>query len=133
VDSIIMRRQHVMRAYGQMAVRVFRNELNQAGRRTGMRARRRTERLLRREPEYLDASQHRTLVALLDQYGALARTLGMRAELRQLWQGADIGPQEALARLTSWCERAERAGVPALHAFAVRLRAYGREPSTGTV
>jgi stearoyl-CoA desaturase (delta-9 desaturase) len=125
VDSIIMRRQHVMRDYGQVAVRVFRNELRQAGRRTGMWPRRRTERLLRRDPEYLDASQHAALAALLSQYGTLARTLGMRAELRQLWQGRDINPQEALARLTSWCERAESAGVPTLKTFAARLRAYG--------
>jgi stearoyl-CoA desaturase (delta-9 desaturase) len=127
LDSIITRRQHVMRAYGQMVVRVFRDELRQAGRRTSLWARRRAERLLRREPEYLSSEQRALLEALPlpDRDGALARTLHMRAELRQLWQERSVGPEEALARLAAWCEHAERAGVPALKMFALRLRTYG--------
>jgi len=125
VDGIIACRQHVMRAHGQMAVRVFRAELRQARIRIGMRARRHAERLLRRDPENLSADQRRALAALVERHGALAPALRMRAELRQLWQERQAGPREALARLTSLCERAERAGVPALQAFAARLRAYG--------
>lgn len=125
VDGIITRRQHVMRAYGQMAVRVFRNELRRARARPGLRARRRAERLLRRDPEFMSAEQRSALDSLVGQHRALARALGMRAELRLLWQERDAGPREALARLAAWCERAECAGVPALQAFARRLRAYG--------
>jgi hypothetical protein len=50
----------------------------------------------------------------------------MRAELRQLWQERQVDSRAALARLAALCERAERAGVPALQAFAARLHAYGQ-------
>jgi len=125
LDGIILHRQHVMRAYGQMVVRVFRNEARRSGQGGGMLARRRSERLLRRAPEHLDAGQRAALAALLAQHGSLARILGMRAELRQLWEERQMAPHEALVRLAAWCARAERAGVPALHTFAARLRAYG--------
>lgn len=125
VGSIIACRQHVMRAYGKMAVRVFRDELRQEQTRTGMRERRRAEWLLRRDPDYMNAEERSALAALADQHGALTPTLCMRAELRQLWQDRNIDSREALARLVAWCERADRVGVPALLAFAVRLRAYG--------
>jgi len=125
VDRIIACRQHIMRAYGSMTVRAFRDELRQARIRTGMRLRRRAERLLWRDPEYMSAEQRSELSALLDRHGALAPVIAMRADLCQLWQGRHIDPREALARLAAWCERAERAGVPALQAFAERLRTYG--------
>ena len=125
VEGIIACRQHVMRAYGQMAVRVFRDELRQARIRTGMRERRRAERLLRRDPDYMTPAQLGALAALADRHRALTPMLCMRAELRELWQGRHVDAREALARLASWCERAERAGMPALQAFAARLRAYG--------
>jgi stearoyl-CoA desaturase (delta-9 desaturase) len=80
--------------------------------------------LLRRDPEYMSAEQRRALAALVDRHGALAPALRMRTELRQLWEGRQVDPREALARLTGLCERAERAGVPALRAFAARLRTY---------
>ncbi len=125
VDGIIAARLHVMRAYGQLAVRVFHSELRQARIRTGMRARRRAERLLRRDPEYLSAAQRGALVALVARHGALGPTLRMRVELGQLWRERHLDPGDALARLAAWCERADQAGVPALRAFAARLRAYG--------
>jgi stearoyl-CoA desaturase (delta-9 desaturase) len=125
VDRIIACRQHVMRAYGQMAIRAFRDELRCSSTRLGVHERRRAERLLRRDPDYMSAEQRGALDALAGRYRALTSALCMRAELRQLWQERQIDPREALARLAAWCERAERAGVPALQAFAARLRAYG--------
>jgi stearoyl-CoA desaturase (delta-9 desaturase) len=125
VDGIIACRQHIMRAYGQMAVRVFRDELRQARIRTGMRERRRAERLLRRDPDYMTPAQLGALAALAARHRALKPMLAMRAELRELWQGRQVDAREALARLAAWCERAENAGVPALQGFAARLRAYG--------
>jgi len=125
VDRIIACRQHVMRAYGQMAVQVFRDEQRRAPARTRLRARRRAERLLRSDPDSMSLEQRNALAALADRHGALAPALDMRAELCQLWQGRRVDPREALARLAAWCERAERAGVPALQAFAARLRAFG--------
>jgi stearoyl-CoA desaturase (delta-9 desaturase) len=124
LDGIIACREHVLRAHGQMAVRVFRAELRRARARIGLRARRRAERLLRRDPEYMSAEQRSALAALVDRHGALAPALRMRAELRQLWEEREVDAGEALARLGGLCERAERAGVPALRAFAARLRAY---------
>jgi stearoyl-CoA desaturase (delta-9 desaturase) len=124
VDGIIACRQHVMRACGQTAVRIFRDELRRARCRPGLRERHRAERLLRRDPDGMDAEQHGALAALADRHAALAPALRMRAELRQLWQGRQIDAGEALARLVALCERAERTDVPALRAFVARLRTY---------
>jgi hypothetical protein len=73
----------------------------------------------------MSPEQRNALAALADRHGALAPALDMRGELCQLWKGRHVDPREALARLAAWCERAERAGVPALQAFAARLRAFG--------
>jgi stearoyl-CoA desaturase (delta-9 desaturase) len=95
-----------------------------------MRERRRAERLLRRDPDYMSADERRALDALVERHGALAPALRMRAELRQLWQERQADSRAALARLAGLCERAERAGVPALRAFAARLHAYGQYRGT---
>jgi hypothetical protein len=43
------------------------------------------------------------------------------------------GTQEALARLTSWCQRTESAGAAALKTFAAHLGVYAWEASTATL
>lgn len=124
VAAVMAGRHHLMRAYGLMLVRAFRAELRQAGCRTSGRMRRQAERLLRREPDYLGSSQLAELSRILEQYQPLARMQAMRAELRQVWESAAMSPQEALAQLALWCERAERSGMAPLLAFARTLRAY---------
>lgn len=114
VGNIIACRQHVMRAYGKMAVRVFRDELRQEQTRTGMRERRRAEWLLRRDPDYMNAEERSALAALADQHGALTPTLCMRAELRHLWQKRNVDSREALALV--------RARGPRGHAGAAGIR-----------
>lgn len=125
VERVIACRQHVMRAYGQMTVRVLRDELRRTPLGTGVLARWRAERLLRRDPEFMNQDQLGELAVLGSRHHALAAALGMRAELRELWQGRRVDARQALARLAAWCECAERTQVPALHAFATHLRAFG--------
>jgi len=73
----------------------------------------------------MNQEQLAELATLGSRHHALAAALGMRAELRELWQGRQVDACQALARLATWCESAERAQVPALHAFATHLRAFG--------
>ena len=54
----------------------------------------------------------------------VGRMQAMRADLRQVWESTAASPQEALAMLVGWCERAERSGLAPLLAFARTLRAY---------
>jgi stearoyl-CoA desaturase (delta-9 desaturase) len=49
----------------------------------------------------------------------------MREELSQLWERKLAPPQELLAYLVDWCDRAERSGIQVLRNFARELHAYG--------
>lgn len=90
-----------MRAFGQMAVRVLRDELRRSPTRTGLRERRHAERLLRRDPDFMSPDQLGALAALAERHRVLALMLGMRAELRELWQERHVDAREALARLAA--------------------------------
>jgi stearoyl-CoA desaturase (delta-9 desaturase) len=125
VQGISAARHHVMRNYGIMLVRAFRDELRLQGSRYDARFRRHAERLLRREPAYLSDSQRPELGLLLSRHQTLELMQRMREELGQLWESKYATPQELLAHLLDWCERAKRSGLPRLHNFALRLQAYG--------
>jgi stearoyl-CoA desaturase (delta-9 desaturase) len=125
VLGIVACRHHVMREYGLMLAHTLRTELRQAGSRCSLRVRRRCERLLRREPDYLCERQRAELELLLGAHQALARMQAMRKELRQLWEAKSASPQELLGQLSAWCERAEQSGLAPLLGFAHRLRRYG--------
>ncbi|HWJ94375.1 MAG TPA: transposase, partial [Telluria sp.] len=119
-------RHHIMRSFGGMAARALREELRTAcGGRLDPRARRQAERLLRREPACLSAAEQHALAALVSQYEWLAHVQRMRAELRQLWEWKMAAPQDLLAFLADWCERAERSQIKVLRRFAQELHAYG--------
>jgi stearoyl-CoA desaturase (delta-9 desaturase) len=126
VEGVGVHRHHLMRAYGLMMVRTLRDEWRQ-GRAAGRGAdwRRQAERLLRREPAYLSAAERSALDPLLNQHQWLAPLQRMREELAELWERKLATPQELLAHLVDWCDRAERSGIPALRRFASELRAYG--------
>jgi stearoyl-CoA desaturase (delta-9 desaturase) len=131
VAAVTAGRHYLMRDYGRMLVRVFRDELrtelHQAGNRTkgaSARMRRQAERLLRREPDNLPSHQLAELDRLLERHQPLARLQAMRADLRAVWESTAASEQEALALLAGWCERAERSGMAPLLAFARTLRAY---------
>jgi stearoyl-CoA desaturase (delta-9 desaturase) len=125
VQGISAARHHVMRNYGIMLVRAFRDELRLQGSRYDARFRRHAERLLRREPAYLSPAQRPELGQLLSRHQTLALMQCMREELGQLWESKHATPQELLAHLLDWCDRAKRSGLPQLRHFALRLQAYG--------
>jgi stearoyl-CoA desaturase (delta-9 desaturase) len=119
-------RHHIMRSFGIMMVRALREELHgESGGRIDARARRQAERLLRREPAYLSDTEKQALAALVSRYEWLAHVQRMREELSQLWECRLASPQELLARLIDWCDRAERSGIRALRNFSLGLHAYG--------
>lgn len=119
-------RHHIMRSFGALAARSLREELRSAcGSRPGPRARRQAERLVRREPACLSEAEKIAMAALVGQYAWLAQVQRMREELSQLWEWKLAPPQELLACLVDWCDRAERSGIRVLHNVARELRAYG--------
>ena len=119
-------RHHIMRSFGAMAARALREELRSAaGGRLDPRARRQAERLLRREPGYLSSAEKHALGALVSQHEWLAHVQRMREELSQLWEWKLAPPQELLAYLVDWCDRAERSGIQVLRNVARELHAYG--------
>jgi stearoyl-CoA desaturase (delta-9 desaturase) len=126
VAGVVVYRHHLMRSYGIMMVRTLRVELRQ-GRAAdyGARWRRQAERLLRREPAYLSEAERSALVPVLNEHQWLAPLQRMRVELTELWERKLATPQELLAHLVDWCDRAERSGIPALRKFASELRSYG--------
>jgi stearoyl-CoA desaturase (delta-9 desaturase) len=126
VAGVGIYRHHIMRSFGAMMARVLREELRrQSGSRLDPRSRRRAERLLCREPAYLSSAEKHALALLVSQYEWLAPVQRMREELSQLWEWKCAAPQELLAYLVDWCDRAERSGIQALRNFAFELRAYG--------
>jgi len=115
-----------MRSFGAMAARALRDELRStAGGRLDPRARRQAERLLRREPAYLSSAEKHALGTLVSQHEWLAHVQRMRVELSQLWEWKLAPPQELLAYLVDWCDRAERSGIQVLRNVARELHAYG--------
>jgi stearoyl-CoA desaturase (delta-9 desaturase) len=119
-------RHHIMRSFGAMAARALRDELRStAGGRLDPRARRQAERLLRREPAYLSSAEKHALGTLVSQHEWLAHVQRMRVELSQLWEWKLAPPQELLAYLVDWCDRAERSGIQVLRNVARELHAYG--------
>jgi stearoyl-CoA desaturase (Delta-9 desaturase) len=126
VAALGFHRHHLMRNYGIMTVRAFRAALLHepvAG--YDRRERHKVERLLRREPAYLSDAERGALTVLVEQHPWLAPLQRMREELAELWECKRATPQELLAHLVDWCDRAERSGTPGLRAFAVQLRSYG--------
>jgi stearoyl-CoA desaturase (delta-9 desaturase) len=119
-------RHHIMRSFGAMAVRALREELR-SGPGSGLdpRARRRAERLLRREPAYLSDAEKHALAVLVGQHAWLAHVQRMREELSRLWEWKLAPPQELLAYLVDWCDRADRSGIRVLRKVARELHAYG--------
>ena len=126
VERIIANRHYVMRNYGIMVVRAFRDELRTQPRPSySARFRRQAARLLRREPAYLPATARPELIQLLDRHQRLALMHHMREELGQLWERKQASPQDALTHLRDWIERAKASGLPCLRNFALSLQAYG--------
>jgi len=119
-------RHHIMRSFGVMAARALRDELRcTSGGRLDPRLRRQAERLLRREPAYLSNAEKHALTTLFSQYEWVAHVQRMREELSQLWEWKLAPPQELLAYLVDWCDRAERSGIQVLRNVARELHAYG--------
>jgi stearoyl-CoA desaturase (delta-9 desaturase) len=119
-------RHHIMRSFGALAARALREELrSRCGNRLDPRSRRRAERLLRREPACLSNAEKLAMAALVSQYAWLAQVQCMRVELSQLWEWKLAPPQELLAYLVDWCDRAERSGIRVLGNVARELHAYG--------
>ena len=82
---------------------------------------------LHREPGIrgqVTGEQAASLALFLRHRGALHTMQQLRAELAELWQRQHAAPEELLAHLRTWCERAERSGNSMLREFAVRLRSY---------
>jgi stearoyl-CoA desaturase (delta-9 desaturase) len=126
VAGVAACRHHVMRSFGSMAACALREELRStSGSCLDPRSRRQAERLLRREPAYLSDAEQHALAALVSQYEWLAHVQRMREELSQLWEWKLAPPQELLAYLVDWCDRAERSGIWVLRKFASELHAYG--------
>jgi stearoyl-CoA desaturase (delta-9 desaturase) len=119
-------RHHIMRSFGAMTARALREECR-SGCGSGLdpRSRRQAECLLRREPDYLSDAEKQALAVLAGQYEGLAQVQRMRGELKQLWEWKLAPPQELLAYLVDWCDRAERSGIRVLRNVARELHAYG--------
>ena len=126
VAGVCTHRHHLMRRLGIMVARAVREQLrHDPACRHDRRARRQVERLLRREPAYLSEADRQALAAWFERCGWLAQAQRMREELCQLWERSLAPPQELLAHLVDWCDRAERSGTQALRSFARELRSYG--------
>jgi stearoyl-CoA desaturase (delta-9 desaturase) len=126
VAGVGMYRHHIMRSFGVLAVCALREELwSRCGSRLDARARRQAERLLRRDPACLSDAEKLAMAALIRQYAWLAQVQRMREELSQLWEWKLAPPQELLAYLVDWCDRAERSGIRVLRNVARELHAYG--------
>jgi stearoyl-CoA desaturase (delta-9 desaturase) len=126
VAGVAIYRHHIMRSFGAMMARTLREEFRRrSGSRLDPRLRRQAERLLCREPAYLSNAEKHALALLVSQYEWLAPVQRMREELSQLWEWKCAPPQELLAYLVDWCDRAERSGIQTLRNFAFELRAYG--------
>jgi stearoyl-CoA desaturase (delta-9 desaturase) len=126
LEGACTHRHHLMRRLGIMVARAVGEQLRrQPAGRHDRRARRQAIRLLRREPAYLTDLEKQALAAWIEDCEWLAQAQRMREELAQLWERSLATPQELLARLADWCDRAERSGVQALRSFARELRTYG--------
>ncbi|WBS04602.1 fatty acid desaturase [Pseudoduganella sp. SL102] len=125
LHAIIANRHEVMARYARMLRRAFRQDARQAHEvKFDKRFLAQVDRLLRRDPGFVTGEQAASLALFLRHRGALLTMQQLRAELAELWQRQHAAPEELLAHLREWCERAELSGIGALREFAARLRSY---------
>ncbi len=123
LQSLFVRRLHVLRAYAQQVVRPVCREL---ARREGQGAvPANTSQLLIRHPALLAEEARRRLPELLARYEVLRHVVAHRDALQTLWNEAAANPRRALVQLHAWCRTAEASGIVALAEFARRLPAGG--------
>ncbi len=125
LHAIIANRHEIMARYARMLRRAFRAD----GRRTHDVTFDKpflalVYRLLRRDPALVTGEQAASLALFLRHRSMLGRLQQARAELAELWQRQHAAPDELLAYLRGWCERAEVSGIATLRDFATRLRSY---------
>jgi len=125
LHAIIANRHEVMARYARMLRRAFRQEARQVHAVAfDKHYLAQVDRLLRRDPGLVPAEQAATLALFLRHRNALLTMQQLRAELAELWQRQHAAPEELLAHLRQWCERAELSGIGMLREFAARLRSY---------
>lgn len=128
LTAIITHRMHVLRDYQRRVLApVFRELRRERGKAALPGA---VKRLLVRHPQLLDEAGAHRVRTLLDEHAPLRVVADLRQRLQEIWDGAAASPAHRLEALKAWCNEAERSGIRALEAFAVRLRAYAMVPTT---
>ena len=120
--AVVVNRMHVLRHYSrQVTFPILKGELAALGEKSLLR---KARRLLATQPTMLDGPSKQKLAELVARYPTLETVMEFRAELKALWEGANVSNERLLAELKEWCARAEASGIEALQEFAATLRGY---------
>lgn len=85
---------------------------------------RKAKRLLSVDEAKLSDEQRAELAQLCQQSKMLAGLVEMRAELRAVWEKANLSREQMQVMLQAWCERAEQSGNRWLEEMSLRIRRY---------
>jgi stearoyl-CoA desaturase (delta-9 desaturase) len=122
--AVVVSRMHVFARYTQEVMGpVSRTELCRNARHC-RRSVRRSQRLLAREWQRLDADARRHLEHILGQSHALETVYRFRERLQEIWERNTPSHEELLRALEDWCHQAEASGIQALQNFARNLRGF---------
>ena len=120
--AVVVSRMHVLRYYSrQVTIPVLKRELAAIGEKALVR---KARRLISTQPAMLDGPSQEKLAQLVEHHPTLRTVMEFRAELKSLWEGANVSNERLLAQLKEWCARAEASGIQALEEFAAGLRRY---------
>ncbi len=120
--AVVVNRMHVLRHYSrQVTLPTLKVELAALGEKSLLR---KARRWVATQPAMLDDLSKEKLDELVERYPTLGTVMEFRAELKTLWEGANVSNERLLAELKEWCARAEASGIEALEEFAATLRGY---------
>lgn len=120
--AVVVNRMHVLRHYSrQVTLPILKGELAALGEKSLVR---KARRLVTTQPAMLDDLSKAKLDELVERHPTLRTVIEFRAELKTLWEGANVSNERLLNELKEWCARAEASGIEALEEFAATLRGY---------
>ncbi len=122
LKAVITNRMHVLRRYTHdVTLPVLQRELEGLGENASgvVRA---VRRWLSWQPHMLDEHALARLAELRAQHPHFERVLQFHAELKALWEGANMSNERLLVEFKEWCARAEASGIQCLEEFAAYLK-----------
>jgi stearoyl-CoA desaturase (delta-9 desaturase) len=120
--AVVVNRMHVLRHYSrQVTLPILKDELTALGEKSLVR---KARQLIATQPAMLDDLSREKLAELVERYPTLRTVMEFRAELKTLWEGANVSNERLLNELKEWCARAEASGIEVLEEFAATLRGY---------